>query len=120
MCALLLTRGAGVDAQAPLHAKPGTKQQPSHNKVYNPAADMSFMKEQVQLHGAKSDEEWEGRVKGFLDINAKKKMLVLLDHGEANFHGEVFYSVANRVKELMPEHDLTFVVDSSCTFPGVG
>jgi len=80
---------------------------------------MAFTKKQVEQYGAKSDEEWEGRVKRFMDVNAKKKMLMLLDHGGVLPRRGVV-QLANRVKELMPEHDLTFVVDSSCTFPGVG
>ena len=73
-----------------------------------PAKQMKFFNESLALYGAKDDAEWEARVNGFL--GKKKELRIFLGHGGVVFHGEVFYSVANKVSELMPLHDITFYI----------
>lgn len=62
---------------------------------FNATEAMTFYNSTMELYAAKNDDEWERRVSGF--TSEKTDMKVFLDHGGVTFHGEVFYSVANRI-----------------------
>jgi len=76
-------------------------------KFNSSAEALQFFNSSMKLYAAKDDDEWERRVSAF--ASEKKDIKVFLDHGGVTFHGEVFYSVANRISVKF-----TRILQSNC------
>ena len=73
----------------------------------NPAEKVTRYHDQ---YGA-DDAEWARRLLEYVS-SLPHDVRIVLDAGGSPSHGEVFYSIANLVTELLPKHDITFYISA--------